>query len=287
MWSHPYACLESNNAADKLSIWDSHLTQSIYSNVIQSFNLCRNEPNVHFSKKESNSEQWRGATLTVTILGNWQYYRSKILKYLRQIAVITPYAQFQFMYTAIEEKNNINITFSRRTDKMPKPPEVQYSSTGPITLHSVYSFFFFLFPYDQSAGSWILAECMSGSLCYFEHESLYIKKLFKTVVRPRYVQGIYIVINKLPFTLSDVSIFDNFSFLLNGHLMSLYHRFWTPFWNFNKPWELTITTTMGQFQLPSKLWNCFQALFLSSTIRNKFKYHNGEFYISPENSWPA
>ena len=74
-------------------------------------------------RKEGNLEDFQGAKLAVTILGNWQYYRSKILKYLRQIAVITPYAQFSFKYQAAEEKNNVSIDFIRRTDKMPRVPQ--------------------------------------------------------------------------------------------------------------------------------------------------------------------
>ena len=41
---------------------------------------CRNEPNVHAESQEENEERWHGAELSVTILGNWQYYRSKVLK---------------------------------------------------------------------------------------------------------------------------------------------------------------------------------------------------------------
>lgn len=55
--------------------------------------LCRNLPNVHEERLLDNPEGWHGAELSVTIAGNWQYYRNKILKYLQQIAVITPYAQ--------------------------------------------------------------------------------------------------------------------------------------------------------------------------------------------------
>ena len=79
---------------------------------------------MHLVRKEGNPDNFHGATLSVTILGNWQYYRSKILKYLRQIAVITPYAQFTFTYKAADERNNVHIDFIRRTDKMPKVPEV-------------------------------------------------------------------------------------------------------------------------------------------------------------------
>lgn len=41
---------------------------------------CRNEPNVHAEAMRDNAERWHGAELSVTILGNWQYYRSKVLK---------------------------------------------------------------------------------------------------------------------------------------------------------------------------------------------------------------
>lgn len=84
---------------------------------------CRNEPHVHIHKEESNPLKWHGAELSVTILGNWQYYRAKVLRYMRQIAVITPYAQFRFHYKAEDDKNSLDVTFVRRTDKMPPPPK--------------------------------------------------------------------------------------------------------------------------------------------------------------------
>ena len=86
----------------------------------------RNTPNVHVERKDTNLEGWHGAELAVTILGNWQGYRAKIIKYLRQIAVITPYAQFRFRYKTEDEKNCLDITFSRRTDRMPAPPKVPF-----------------------------------------------------------------------------------------------------------------------------------------------------------------
>jgi DNA topoisomerase VI subunit B len=48
---------------------------------------------VHSSSKLPNADGWHGAALSLTIEGNWSSYRAKLLKYLRQIAVITPYAQ--------------------------------------------------------------------------------------------------------------------------------------------------------------------------------------------------
>lgn len=87
--------------------------------------MCRNEPNVHKSEKLDNTDHWHGAQLSVTIEGNWSNYRSKILKYLRQIAVITPYAQFSFDYKADDDKNNMKLLFKRRTDVMPPAPKVR------------------------------------------------------------------------------------------------------------------------------------------------------------------
>lgn len=89
----------------------------------QTATLCRNEPHVHLHKEEKNPSGWHGAELSVTILGNWQYYRAKILRYMRQIAVITPYAQFTLDYQAEEAKNNLAVTFVRRTEKMPPAPQ--------------------------------------------------------------------------------------------------------------------------------------------------------------------
>ena len=86
---------------------------------------CRNEPNVHEAKMVDNPDRWHGSELSVTILGNWQYYRSKIIKYLRQIAVITPYSHFTFTFKAEDASNDIHVVFARRTEKMPEPPKVR------------------------------------------------------------------------------------------------------------------------------------------------------------------
>ena len=49
-------------------------------------------------------------------------YRAYILRYLRQIAVITPYAQFTFEFKAKDAKHSAAMAFRRRTDVMPAPP---------------------------------------------------------------------------------------------------------------------------------------------------------------------
>lgn len=72
---------------------------------------------------EDNTRRWRGTKLSLVIEGHWQIYRSYILRYLRQIAVITPYAQFAFGYIAADAKNSVSMMFNRRTDTMPVVPK--------------------------------------------------------------------------------------------------------------------------------------------------------------------
>lgn len=45
--------------------------------------------------------------------------------------MITPYLRFTFKYTgAADDKGNIDLTFRRRSDKMPEPPKVRCSLIG-------------------------------------------------------------------------------------------------------------------------------------------------------------
>lgn len=96
--------------------------------------IQRNEPNVHVSKLLENPDRWRGAELSVIIAGNWQYYRPKVLKYLQQIAVITPYAKFNFEYRAEDEKSSFNVAFARRTSVMPPAPKATKHHPSSVDL---------------------------------------------------------------------------------------------------------------------------------------------------------
>mmetsp|Transcript_21443 Transcript_21443/g.47025 ORF Transcript_21443/g.47025 Transcript_21443/m.47025 type:complete len:686 (-) Transcript_21443:69-2126(-) len=84
--------------------------------------IHKNEPNIHKEEKLPNPDKWHGAELSVTIEGNWSTYGFQVLKYLRQLAVITPYANFQFKFTGVDESKSKAVTFRRRTDWMPAPP---------------------------------------------------------------------------------------------------------------------------------------------------------------------
>ncbi|XAR69882.1 DNA topoisomerase (ATP-hydrolyzing) [Bertholletia excelsa] len=89
--------------------------------------IHRNIPHIHLHEKRHNKERWHGAEIQVVIEGNWTTYRSKILHYMRQMAVITPYAQFLFKFVSDAPDKNVTIRFARRTDIMPPvPPETKY-----------------------------------------------------------------------------------------------------------------------------------------------------------------
>lgn len=89
--------------------------------------IHRNTPHVHLHEKRENKDRWHGAEIQVVIEGNWTTYRSKILHYMRQMAVITPYAQFLFKFVSETSDKNVTIRFARRTDVMPPiPMETKY-----------------------------------------------------------------------------------------------------------------------------------------------------------------
>ncbi|KAI0502351.1 hypothetical protein KFK09_017299 [Dendrobium nobile] len=84
--------------------------------------IHRNIPHIHLHEKRENKEHWHGAEIQVIIEGNWTTYRSKILHYMRQMAVITPYSDFLFKYFSHAADKNMTIKFARRTDVMPPVP---------------------------------------------------------------------------------------------------------------------------------------------------------------------
>uniref|UniRef100_A0A804QA58 DNA topoisomerase 6 subunit B n=1 Tax=Zea mays TaxID=4577 RepID=A0A804QA58_MAIZE len=84
--------------------------------------IHKNIPHVHLHEKRENKTHWHGAEIEVIIEGNWTTHRSKILHYMRQMAVITPYAQFLFKFLSDAADKNLTIKFTRRTDVMPPVP---------------------------------------------------------------------------------------------------------------------------------------------------------------------
>ncbi|PKA52823.1 DNA topoisomerase 6 subunit B [Apostasia shenzhenica] len=105
-----------------IEILSAMRNQSFTSFCRLDIDIHRNIPHIHMHEKRENNDKWYGAEIQVIIEGNWTTYRSKILHYMRQMAVITPYAQFLFKFISGTTDKNVTIRFARRTDVMPPIP---------------------------------------------------------------------------------------------------------------------------------------------------------------------
>jgi DNA topoisomerase-6 subunit B len=86
-----------------------------------------NAPNIIQHDKLENEKGWHGTEMKVIIEGNWAVYRARIVQYMRLMAVITPYAAFDFSFESSKGTNNLHMKFTRRATMMPPyPSEVKY-----------------------------------------------------------------------------------------------------------------------------------------------------------------
>eukprot|EP00050_Salpingoeca_kvevrii_P021507 m.111660 g.111660 ORF g.111660 m.111660 type:complete len:706 (-) comp9377_c0_seq7:1526-3643(-) len=119
-----------------LEIYTARPRSSTISHCTLDLNIHKNEPNIIVHEKLPNDgsvdgfpADFSGTEISVVIEGNWsggagQSYQWKILRYMRLLAVITPYAEFLMMYDdPMSEKNRLRIKYSRRTDIMPPVPK--------------------------------------------------------------------------------------------------------------------------------------------------------------------
>ncbi|KAL8055428.1 hypothetical protein ABFX02_04G055200 [Erythranthe guttata] len=110
-----------------IEIFSSMKGQSYSSFCRLDIDINKNIPHIHVHEKRKNEEGWHGAEIQIVIEGNWTTYRSKILHYMRQMAVITPYSQFLFKFLSGSPDKNVTVRFARRTDIMPPAPlETKY-----------------------------------------------------------------------------------------------------------------------------------------------------------------
>mmetsp|Transcript_33786 Transcript_33786/g.66460 ORF Transcript_33786/g.66460 Transcript_33786/m.66460 type:complete len:695 (+) Transcript_33786:1-2085(+) len=88
--------------------------------------IHKNQPRVLEHKVLPNTEGRVGTEISVVISGNWSTYQSKIVNYLRQLAIITPYAHFELDYkdNGSNSKGNksFSLVYTRRSDSMPAAP---------------------------------------------------------------------------------------------------------------------------------------------------------------------
>ncbi|KAL7113353.1 hypothetical protein ACP275_04G056200 [Erythranthe tilingii] len=110
-----------------IEIFSSMKGQSYSSFCRLDIDINKNIPHIHVHEKRKNEAGWHGAEIQIVIEGNWTTYRSKILHYMRQMAVITPYSQFLFKFLSGSPDKNVTVRFARRTDIMPPAPlETKY-----------------------------------------------------------------------------------------------------------------------------------------------------------------
>lgn len=77
--------------------------------------IYKNQPNVIKHEQRANEEGWRGTEISVVIGGKWQNYQSKVLNYLKQLAVITPYAQINMAFIDHDKDRYSHHTDTRTT----------------------------------------------------------------------------------------------------------------------------------------------------------------------------
>ena len=89
---------------------------------ILDIDITKNIPRVIKHTKKPNKEGWIGTSLELLIAGNWTTYKARIVQYLQQLAIITPYAQLELCYeNPSEPQRNIQIRYDRRSEQMPPP----------------------------------------------------------------------------------------------------------------------------------------------------------------------
>jgi DNA topoisomerase-6 subunit B len=91
------------------------------SKCVLDIDITKNVPRIIEHKKQPNAiKQWVGTELEILIMGNWTTYKARIVQYLQQLAIITPYAQVELTYENLSEpKRNIRIRYDRRSEQMP------------------------------------------------------------------------------------------------------------------------------------------------------------------------
>ncbi|CAM9108711.1 unnamed protein product, partial [Ectocarpus fasciculatus] len=93
---------------------------SFLTKCVLDIDIYKNRPSVHEHVKLPNPEGWRGTEMTVCVSGNWHTYKSRVLQYLQQLAIITPYAELELEYHShANPKKDLTAVYRRRSEQMP------------------------------------------------------------------------------------------------------------------------------------------------------------------------
>mmetsp|Transcript_15877 Transcript_15877/g.22617 ORF Transcript_15877/g.22617 Transcript_15877/m.22617 type:complete len:489 (+) Transcript_15877:132-1598(+) len=92
------------------------------STCVLDIDIYKNAPRVLKHNKSTNQEKWKGSEFEVLVAGNWVTYKSRIVHYLHQLAIITPYAKLEMHYSnLLDNKKDMTIRYERRSEQMPPP----------------------------------------------------------------------------------------------------------------------------------------------------------------------
>ncbi|CAI9270094.1 unnamed protein product [Lactuca saligna] len=128
------------STGEPIEICSSMKNESYATRCILDVDIYRNTPHIHLHEKIGGMENWHGAEIKVVIEGNWTAYGSKILEYMRQMAVITPYAEFKFRFVAVtlDENGVVEKSYPRLIEEMPPVPvETKYHPSAVDSLHII------------------------------------------------------------------------------------------------------------------------------------------------------
>ncbi len=126
-----YALQELNTPVE---VWSTTRSQDFISYYSLKIDIVRNEPIVREHKKLSKRrfrDPWdrklhHGTVIRLITLGDWIRAKPYVMEYLKQLAIITPYASFLF-----EGPSGEKILYERVSDKIPPPPkESRYHPSG-------------------------------------------------------------------------------------------------------------------------------------------------------------
>jgi DNA topoisomerase VI subunit B len=116
----PYRTTGGNDTSDTTR--ENRVPPKHISSCILDIDIYRNEPRVLEHTKTNNTTGFVGTTVRVLIAGNWTTYKSRIVQYLQQLAIITPYAEISFTYTESTGKRDVQMLYRRRSEQMPDLP---------------------------------------------------------------------------------------------------------------------------------------------------------------------
>ncbi|XP_052623305.1 DNA topoisomerase 6 subunit B [Lactuca sativa] len=130
------------STGEPIEIYSSMKNENYATHCTLDVDIDRNIPHIHLHEKIGGNENWHGAEIKVVIEGNWTAYGSKILEYMRQMAVITPYAEFKFRFVAVTPDENgngvVEKSYPRLTEEMPPVPvETKYHPSAVDSLHII------------------------------------------------------------------------------------------------------------------------------------------------------